>query len=108
MVLIVTFLLADQVKKSTDAAIVKNDDQEYQNRVKGTHEHEVDRVVCPFKSKWKHGSVLPIVDLAPFLEEKSADTCRRWISQWHPPRQIGTCSHILPSLDDSSRTYQKT
>jgi hypothetical protein len=27
MVLLMTFLLADQVKKSTDAAIVKNDDQ---------------------------------------------------------------------------------
>jgi hypothetical protein len=68
MMLIMTLLLTDQVKKSTDAAIVKNDDQEYQNRVKGTHKDEVNRVVCPFKSKWKHGSVLPIVGLALSLE----------------------------------------
>jgi hypothetical protein len=87
MMLIMTLLLADQVKKSTNAAIVKNDDQQYQNRVKGTHKDKVNRVVYPFKSKWKHGSVLPIRGLAPFLEEKSADTDTRWISQWHPPRQ---------------------
>jgi hypothetical protein len=68
MMLIMTFFLADQVKESTNAAVVKNDDQQYQNRVKGTHKDEVNRVVYPFKSKWKHGSVLPIVDLAPFLE----------------------------------------
>jgi hypothetical protein len=70
MMLVMTFFLANQVKESTNAAVVKDDDQEYQNRVKGTHKDEVNRVVYPFKSKWKHGSVLPMMGLALFLEEK--------------------------------------
>jgi hypothetical protein len=34
----------------------------------------MNRVVYPLECKWKHGSVLPMMDLAPSLEERSADT----------------------------------
>lgn len=66
--------LADHVKESTNGAIVQNDNQGNQNCVNGTHKDKVNRVAYPVKNKWKHGNVLPIVDLALFLAERSADT----------------------------------
>lgn len=68
------FLFAQPVKEAANTAIVQNNNQEYQNRVNGTHKDKVNRVVYPLKSKWKHGRILPIVDLAPFLAGRSADT----------------------------------
>jgi len=77
----VIFLLADQVKEGTNDSIVYEDTQEYQNAVKGAHKDKVNWVAYPVKTKWKHGKVLPIVDLAPSLEERSADTDMKAISQ---------------------------
>jgi hypothetical protein len=71
--IIMVFLFAQPVEEGTDAAIVQNDDQAYQDGVKGTHEDIVRCVVHPLKGKWKHDSVLPILDLTPFPAERSAD-----------------------------------
>ena len=75
------FLLAYQVQEGTNAAIMQNDNQDYQNRVNRTHKDKVNRVVYPLECKWKHGSVLPMMDLAPSLEERSADTDMRALSR---------------------------
>jgi len=61
MLIVPIFLFADQVKEGTNTAVVQNDTQEYQNSVKGTHEHKVYWIVYPFECKWKHGSVLPFL-----------------------------------------------
>jgi len=79
--MIMIFLFTDQVKEGTNAAIVQNDNQADQNGVKGTHKDKVNRVVYPLECKWKHGSVLPMMDLAPSLEERSADTDMRALSR---------------------------
>ena len=75
------FLLAYQVQEGTNAAIMQNDNQDYQNRVNRTHKDKVNRVVHPLECKWKHGSVLPMMDLAPSLEERSAGTDMRALSR---------------------------
>jgi hypothetical protein len=79
--MIMIFLFTDQVKEGTNAAIVQNDNQADQNGVKGTHKDKVNRVVYPLECKWKHGSVLPMMDLAPSLEERSADTDMKALSR---------------------------
>jgi hypothetical protein len=53
-------LLADYVEESTNTAVVKDDNNSQQNRVKGTHKYKVYWVICPLKSKWKHDDVLPL------------------------------------------------
>jgi hypothetical protein len=55
LMITVIFLLADQVKESTNDSIVYEDTQEYQNAVKGAHKDKVNRVAYPVKTKWKHG-----------------------------------------------------
>ncbi len=79
--MIMIFLFAYQVQEGTNAAIVQNDNQADQNGVKRTHKDKVNRVVYPLECKWKHGSVLPMMDLAPSLEERSADTDMRALSR---------------------------
>lgn len=79
--MIMIFLLAYQVKEGTNAAIMQNDNQGDQNSVSGAHKNIMNRVVCPLECKWKHGSVLPMMDLAPSLEERSADTDMRALSR---------------------------
>ena len=59
--MLVLTLLAQPVKKCSNAAIVQRYDQESHNGIKGAHKYKVACIADPVKNKWKHGksSFLP-------------------------------------------------
>jgi hypothetical protein len=62
MIVTVHVFFAQPVEEGANAAIVYSNNQQDYDYIKRTHEYIVTGITYPLKTKWKHSSVLPMMD----------------------------------------------